>query len=69
MVAAILDFFQRGLPIILGQNLQFLKSWSMVKLDLKMMFCDVLESLRGHVDDIWRCQMLMAAILDFFQRG
>ena len=53
----------------MGQNVKFLKSWSMVKLDLKMMFSNVLESLRGHVDDIWRCQMLIAAILDFFQRG
>ena len=41
----------------------------MVKLDLEMMLTDVLESLRGHLDDVWKCQMLMAAILDLFQRG
>ena len=55
--------------MILGQNFKFLLSWCMVKLDLEMMFSDVLESLRGHIDDIWRCQMLMAAILNFFQMG
>ena len=51
--------------MIFGQNFNFLKSWCMVKLDLEMMFSDVLESVRGHLDDIWRCQMLMAAILVF----
>ena len=54
--------------MILGQNFKFFLSWSMVKLGLEMMFIDVLESLRGHVDDIWRCEMLMAAI-GFFPKG
>ena len=71
MILSIYEDIKFGQPptMILGQNFRFLKSWCMVKLDLEMMFIDVLESLRGHVGDIWRCQMLMAAILDFFQRG
>ena len=71
MILSIYEDIKFGQPpsMILGQNFRFLKSLCMVKLDLEMMFIDVLESLRGHVDDIWRCQMLMAANLDFFQRG
>ena len=71
MILSIYEDIKLGQPpsMILGQNFRFLKSWCMVKLDLEMMFIDVLESLKGHVDEKWRCQMLMAANLDFFQRG
>ena len=68
-MAAILDFFQRGYPMILGQNFKFLLSLSMVKSDLEMMFGDGVECVQGLFDHIWRFQISMAAILDFFQRG
>ena len=55
MILSIYEDIKFGQPpsMILGQNFRFLKSWCMVKLDLEMMFINVLESLRGHVDDIW----------------
>ena len=40
---AILDFFQRGQPMILGQNFKFFLTWSMVKLDLEILLSDDLE--------------------------
>ena len=36
-------FFQRGYPMILDRNFKRLQSLYMVKLDLKMMFGDVLK--------------------------
>ena len=55
--------------MILGQNFKFLLSLSMVKSDLEMMFGDGVECVQGLFDRIWRFQISMAAILDFFQRG
>ena len=43
MVAAILDFFQRGRPMILGQNFKFLVIFSVDKMDPEKTFGDVLE--------------------------
>ena len=40
-MAAILDFFQRGYPMILGQNLKLIVTLSAVKMDLEMMSGDV----------------------------
>ena len=37
------SFLQRGKPVILGQNFKFLVELCMVKMDLEMMFFDVLE--------------------------
>ena len=36
--ATILNFFQKGQPMILGQNFKFLLSLRMAKLDLEMMW-------------------------------
>ena len=36
-------FFQRGYPLILVRNFKFLLSFCMVRLDLEMIFGDVLE--------------------------
>ena len=69
MMAAILDFLQRGLPMIFGQNVTFPLSLRMVKSDLEMMFGDGVECVQGHFHHIWRFQILMVAILDFLQRG
>ena len=41
MMAAILDFFQRGEPMILGQNFKFLVTLSVVKMDLEVMSGEV----------------------------
>ena len=40
-MAAILDFFQRGYPMILGQNFKLIVTLSAVKMDLEMMSGDV----------------------------
>ena len=40
-----------------------------LKSDLQMMFGDGVECVQGLFDHIWRFQISMAAILDFFQRG
>ena len=69
LMAAILDFLERGLPMILGQNVTFPLSLCTVKSDLEMMFGDGVECVQGHLHHIWRFQILMAAILDFFQSG
>ena len=69
LMAAILDFFQRGLPMILSQNVTFPLSLCTVKSDLEMMFGDGVECVQGHLHHIWRFQISMAAILDFFQSG
>ena len=37
-------FFPKGLANDFGQNFKFPQSWCMFKLDLEMMFLDVLES-------------------------
>ena len=66
LMTAILDFLQRGLPMILGQNVTFLLSLRTVKSDLEMMFGDGVECEQGHLYHIWRFQILMVAILDFF---
>ena len=42
MTATILDFFQRGEPMILGQNFKFLVTLSVVKIDLEVVPGDVL---------------------------
>ena len=42
-MAVILDFSQRGYPMILGQNFERLQSVHMVKLDKEILFVDVLE--------------------------
>ena len=68
-MVAILDFLQRGLPMIFGQNVTFPLSLRMVKSDLEMMFGDGVECVQGHLYHIWRFQILMAAILDFLPRG
>ena len=62
-------FFQRGQPMILGQNFKFLVTFSVVKMNLEMMSGDVFGQQAAHPDHIWRCQIVMAAILDFFQMG
>ena len=49
LMAAILDFLPRGLPMILGQNVTFPLSLCMVKSDLEMMFGDGVEIGRAHV--------------------
>ena len=41
----------------------------MVTLDLEMKVGDVFKGWEGHPDHIWRFQMVMAAILDFFPKG
>ena len=41
----------------------------MIKLDLEMMFGDALKWNHSDSDHIWRCQICVAAILDFFQTG
>ena len=69
LMAAILDFLQRGLPMISGQNVTFPLSLCMVKSDLEMMFGDGVECVQGHFHHIWRFQILMVAIVDFLQRG
>ena len=69
LMAAILDFLPRGLPMILGQNVTFPLSLCTVKSDLEMMFGDGVECVQGHFHHIWRFQILMAAILDFLPRG
>lgn len=38
-----------------------------MKSDREMMFGDGLECEQGHLYHIWRFQILMAAILDFFK--
>ena len=68
LMAAMLHFLQRGLPMILGQNVTFPLSLCTVKSDLEMMFGDGVECVQGHLYHIWRFQILMAAILDFLQR-
>ena len=55
--------------MILGQNFKFLLSLCMLTLDLEMKVGDVFKGWEGHPDHIWRFQMMMAAILDFFPRG
>ena len=55
--------------MILDRNFKGLQSLYMVKLDLKMMFGDVLEWNESDSDDIWGCQIWSAAILDFFPKG
>ena len=69
LMAAILDFLPRGLPMILGQNFTFPLSLCTVKSDLEMMFGDGVECVQGHFHHIWRFQILMVAILDFLPRG
>ena len=55
--------------MIVGQNFNFLQSLWIVKLDLEITFVDVLEWNQSDPDDIWRCQIWSAAILDFFPKG
>ena len=56
--ATILNFFQRGYPMILGQNFERLQSVHIVKLDKEILFVDVLE---------WN-QSYSSSILNFFQK-
>ena len=51
--ATILNFFQRGYPMILGQNFERLQSVHMVKLDKEILFVDVLEWNQSHSDKLW----------------
>ena len=55
--------------MILDRNFKRLQSLYMVKLDLKMMFGDVLKRNQSDSDHIRRCQICAAAILDFFPIG
>ena len=55
--------------MILGQNFKFLQNFYIVKLDLEIMFGNVLEWNESDSDDIWGCQIWSAAILDFFPKG
>ena len=55
--------------MILGSNFKFLHIFYIVKLDLEIMFGDVLEWNESDSDDIWGCQIWSAAILDFFPKG
>ena len=56
--AAFLNFYQRGYPMILGQNFKCLQSVHIVKLDKEILFVDVLE---------WN-QSYSSSILNFFQK-
>ena len=55
--------------MIVGQNLKFLQSLYIVKLDLEIIFVVVLEWNQSNPDDIWGFQIWSAAILDFFPKG
>ena len=54
--------------MIVGQNVKFLQSLWIVKLDLEINFVDVVEWNQSDPDDIWGCQIWSAAILDFFPK-
>ena len=60
---------QREEPTILGQNFKFLQRLYIVKLNLEMMFGDVLEWNQSDSFHIWRCKISAAAILDFLESG
>ena len=67
---AILDFFQWGYPMVLGQNFKFLQSLYIVKLDLEIMFVDVLEW--NKLNWFWRYMKmsnLISRLLGFFSKG
>ena len=68
MVAAILDFFPKGLACDFGSKFQISCNF-VVKMDLEKMFGDVLESNQSDPLHIWTCQIWAVAILDFFKRG
>ena len=57
--ATILNFFQRGYPMILGQNFERLQSVHIVKLDKEILFVDVLEWNQSH----------SSSIVNFFQKS
>ena len=71
LMAAILDLFQRGSPMILCRNLNFPLGVCIVMLDLEMMFGDVLECLKSRIDDIWPSARvyLFVKMLCFLQNG
>ena len=60
-------FFQREEPTILGPNFKFLQRLYIVKLNLEIMFGDVLKWYQSDFVNIWRCQICAAEILDFFK--
>ena len=55
--------------MIVCQNFKFLQSLWIVKLDLEIIFVDVLEWNQCDPDDIWGSEIWSAAILDFFPKG
>ena len=66
MVAAILDFFPKGLAGDFGSKFQISCNFVCRQNGPGK---DVLESNQSDPLHIWRCQIWAVAILDFFKRG